>query len=374
MSEYCEDEKLLNDLKLSTPSPPEDPPPPLPLLIAKHTKYLARSLNVMPSHASSFDTSRMTIAFFGLCGLDILGRSDLIADQKDRAVQWIKRLYVASNDGRIAGFHGGTFLRSDETKSHLHPDAHCGHIAMTYTALACLKAMGVAPEYLEFDTAALLRGVRALQRTDGSFNSSLEGGEHDMRFVFCAAAVCRMLGDEDCSIGMDVDAACDYVLSSISYDGGIGQGPMQEAHGGSTYCAVATLALTRRLDKALGPHRFQRLCRWCVNRLQDGFCGRPNKPGDTCYTFWVGATLKLLRPFEQVEDFIAGSTSFVLETQDSVIGGLSKWVDNTPDPLHTYLGLGGLALAGYEGLADFDPALNVTKTRLIKSVASAAES
>ena len=33
---------------------------------------------------------------------------------------------------------------------------------------------------------------------------------------------------------------------------------------------------------------------------QDGFCGRPNKPGDTCYTFWVGATLKLLRPFEQV--------------------------------------------------------------------------
>ena len=44
-----------------------------------------------------------------------------------------------------------------------------------------------------------------------------------MRFVFCAAAVCRMLSDEDCSIGMDVDAACDYVLSSISYDGGIGQ-------------------------------------------------------------------------------------------------------------------------------------------------------
>ena len=107
--------------------------------------------------------------------------------------------------------------------------------------------------------------------------------------------------------------------------------------------------------------------KWKLNEysflLQDGFCGRPNKPSDTCYTFWVGATLKLLRPFEEVEDFIAGSTSFVLETQDSVIGGLSKWVDNTPDPLHTYLGLGGLALAGYEGLADFDPALNVTKTR-----------
>ena len=51
----------------------------------------------------------------------------------------------------------------------------------------------------------------------------MEGGEHDMRFVFCAAAVCRMLGDEDCSVGMDVDTACHYILSSISYDGGIGQ-------------------------------------------------------------------------------------------------------------------------------------------------------
>ena len=64
----------------------------------------------------------------------------------------------------------------------------------------------------------------------------------------------------------------------------------------------------------------------------------------------------------------------MLETQDSVIGGLSKWVDNTPDPLHTYLGLGGLALAGYEGLVDFDPALNVTKRPLIQSAVSVAES
>ena len=87
-----------------------------------------------------------------------------------RAVQWIKRLYVTSTDGKIAGFHGGTFLRSDETKSHLHSDAHCGHIAMTYTALACLRAMGVAPEDLAFDTSALLQGVRALQRTDGRYD------------------------------------------------------------------------------------------------------------------------------------------------------------------------------------------------------------
>lgn len=169
-----------------------------------------------------------------------------------------------------------------------------------------------------FDREALLRGVRALQRPDGSFRSSLEGGENDMRFVFCAAAICHMLGDLDdgaSAIGMDVDLACQYVLNSISYDGGIGQGPLQESHGGSTYCAVATLVLAERLESTLGEKRLRKLSRWCVNRLDDGFSGRPNKPGDTCYTFWVGATIKLIAPFDDVEQFISRSTRFVLETQ-----------------------------------------------------------
>ncbi len=237
-----------------------------------------------------------------------------------------------------------------------------------------------------FDREALLRGVRALQRPDGSFNSSLEGGENDMRFVFCAAAISRMLEDTEC-IAMDVDLACRYILNSLSYDGGFGQGPSQEAHGGSTYCAVATLCLTGRLESTLGRKRIDKLLRWCVIRLDDGFSGRPNKPGDTCYSFWVGATIKMLANFEGVEEFIGRSAKFVLETQvrvlystpyqsdvidetnyfqDAIVGGLSKWRDNTPDPLHTYLGLGGLALAGQDGLADFDPALNVTKESLLR--------
>lgn len=30
--------------------------------------------------------------------------------------------------------------------------------------------------------------------------------------------------------------------------------------------------------------------------------------------------------------------NYILSTQDSFVGGLSKWVDTTPDPLHTYMG------------------------------------
>ena len=42
--------------------------------------------------------------------------------------------------------------------------------------------------------------------------------------------------------------------------------------------------------------RLEQLTRWCLNRQAgNGFCftGSPNKPEDTCYSFWVRATLSL---------------------------------------------------------------------------------
>ena len=30
---------------------------------------------------------------------------------------------------------------------------------------------------------------------------------------------------------------------------------------------------------------------------------------------------------------------FVLDTQCNIIGGLSKWIDHSSDPLHSYLGI-----------------------------------
>ena len=42
------------------------------------------------------------------------------------------------------------------------------------------------------------------------------------------------------------------------------------------------------------PHaQLEGLKRWCVNRQITGFQGRPNKPVDTCYSFWVGASLEV---------------------------------------------------------------------------------
>lgn len=46
--------------------------------------------------------------------------------------------------------------------------------------------------------------------------------------------------------------------------------------------------------------------------------------------------LQILGVFEMVD--YQQNKNYILSTQDSIVGGLSKWVDTTPDPLHTYMG------------------------------------
>jgi geranylgeranyl transferase type-1 subunit beta len=54
------------------------------------------------------------------------------------------------------------------------------------------------------------------------------GGETDLRFVYCAAAICYML---DSWSGMDKESAKNYILNCQSYDGGFGLIPGSESHG-----------------------------------------------------------------------------------------------------------------------------------------------
>lgn len=84
------------------------------------------------------------------------------------------------------------------------------HIAMTYTALACLLILG--DDLSRVNRQAVLAGVRRLQLPNGSFYSTAEGSENDMRFVFCACCVCYILKDWS---GMDMQTAVEYIKSSM---------------------------------------------------------------------------------------------------------------------------------------------------------------
>lgn len=76
-----------------------------------------------------------------------------------------------------------------------------------------------------------------------------------------------------------------------------------------------------------------------------GFSGRLNKIGDTCYAFWVGASLYLLhQPSLYARSLLR---SYLLElTQHQVMGGFTKFPgDKYADLYHSYLGLAALSLA-----------------------------
>ncbi|MCL4145270.1 UNVERIFIED_CONTAM: hypothetical protein GTU68_055290 [Idotea baltica] len=234
---------------------------------------------------------------------------------------------------------------------------------MTYTALASLLILG--DDLSQIDRKGIQEHIKSLQCEDGSFYSTVGGSENDMRFVYCAATVCYILQDFS---AINVESAVKYIIKSISFEGGLGQGPRQESHGGSTFCGVAALHLMNRMD-ALSTSQRKRLIEWLVFRQhseEGGLQGRPNKPADTCYSFWVGATLKLLDSFHYLDH--KPLIQFVLSTQDPIIGGLGKFAGIHPDGLHTYLGISGLALmdtqiTGIE-LRAVDPALNISQRAL----------
>lgn len=71
-----------------------------------------------------------------------------------------------------------------------------------------------------------------------------------------------------------------------------------ESHGGTTFCAMAALQLSGQLESTFDVRTVERIKRWLLFRQVDGFNGRPNKPTDTCYSFWIGATLRMLDAFQ----------------------------------------------------------------------------
>lgn len=252
-----------------------------------------------------------------------------------------------------------------------------GHLAMTYSALCVLVILG--DDLSRVNRKAIVRALRKLQTPDGSFACTSDS-ESDMRFLFCACAISTFLNDWS---GVDVEKARAYIVGAMGFDFAYGQSPCEESHGGSTYCAVASLALMERLSdlgfppgrglkEAAGyvsavkgdddPHvlttQAQGLLHWLTQRQVSGFQGRINKDQDSCYSWWIGSSLQMLGYFEMVE--LVHLKGFVLSCQHAATGGFAKHPDHSPDALHTYFSLCGLAFAGVEGLEKPHCALGIT--------------
>lgn len=252
------------------------------------------------------------------------------------------------------GFRGSTWTGAPYSGTNPMDIFHdSGHVAMTYTALCSLLILG--DDLSRVDKQAIAYGLKNTQLANGSFQVCVEGSENDMRFLYCVASICYILDDFST---IDVDKAVEYITNSLSYEGGFGQGPFLEAHGGSTFCAIASLHLFQRMD-ALTESEIELVKHWCHQRQQSGFQGRPNKPVDTCYSFWIGAALKILDSFDQTDK--STNRLWLLSVQDYITGGFSKWTTTSPDPLHSYMGLAGLSLLEEPKIQPLFPPLNISR-------------
>lgn len=77
---------------------------------------------------------------------------------------------IPDGDMKKCGFQGSTTLNCKNDNCDKEPDSEfekyvCGHIAMTYTAIACLIILG--DDLSRLNKKAIAEGIRALQQPDG---------------------------------------------------------------------------------------------------------------------------------------------------------------------------------------------------------------
>ncbi|KAJ3450628.1 geranylgeranyl transferase type-1 subunit beta [Anaeramoeba flamelloides] len=316
-----------------------------------HIEYFNLYLNMLPQPIQSMESNRMTILYFAISGLDMLGATDRIKSKE--VIEWVYAQQIvpdSKDENKLSencGFRCGPLFGCDynpecsRTSTYTYDRAH---VAMTYTALSILKILGDDLERI--DSEAVVNATAKLQQEDGSVAAISGISETDLRYMYCSCVIYTFLDNWGT---FDIEKATKYILSCQSYDGGFGLVPNGESHGGSSYCAIASLALMNKLD-SLPDKDF--VIDWLLRKQTIGFQGRVNKPPDTCYSFWVGASLEILGSYELID--YDQNEQYIFCCQDK-LGGFSKWSRSKPDPLHSYFGICGLSLMDKFNLPKINP-------------------
>ncbi|KAF4363403.1 hypothetical protein F8388_016531 [Cannabis sativa] len=331
----------------------------------RHVKFLQMMYQVLPYNYQTHEINRLTLAYFVISGLDLLASLHFI--DKDAVAEWVLSFQAHPSDeaqlnnGQFYGFSGSR-------TSQFPPDdngvlVHNGsHLASTYCALAILKIIGY--NFSKIDSVTILTSMKNLQQPDGSFMPIHTGAERDLRFIYCAAAICSLLKNWS---GMDKEKAKEYILSCQSYDGGFGLIPGSESHGpvvsnniiqhgtgGATYCAVASLQLMGFIEDDIISKNWSS-CIINVPLLLDwslqvkGHLWKDFAKALNYFAFdeRIGAVLRILGGHKFIEQ--KSLRGFLLTCQ-SEYGGFSKFPGMLPDLYHSYYGFTAFSLLEESGL------------------------
>jgi geranylgeranyl transferase type-1 subunit beta len=155
----------------------------------RHAKYFMSLLKELPSPYVGLETSRLTVIYFCVVALDMMGRLEQV-DGK-RVANYVKSMIVSNTcDGeQVCGFIGSSFLgncprvsgmaATGSNENDVCGEPGCGftmqlcseflegHLAMTYSALATLYTLGES--FDDLPKKAIVKQLSRLQGEDGCF-------------------------------------------------------------------------------------------------------------------------------------------------------------------------------------------------------------
>lgn len=292
------------------------------LLKTHHAKFVINSMMKLPRGMASQDGGQPWFLFWNTQSLQLLNLPNfqLDSDMAQRCVDYLKQC-LQPKDG---GFAGSPYLLS--------------HVASTYAAIMAITNIGTKEAFDIVDIAGMKKYLLSVKNNHkaSSQSSNLFGylsnsefakidnndpsryvgtipgaisihvnGEMDIRGVYCSLVVADILGILENNKEF-TDGIGDFLLSCQTYEGGFCCSPYGEAHGGYTFCALASFWILSQVeDESFKKINYLRLAEWLSNRQLaelGGFNGRINKLIDSCYSFWVGACFELIDILSNLKD------------------------------------------------------------------------
>lgn len=312
-----------------------------------HTQYVQRSLfNALPWYYRSLDANHGWMLYWLVNFKQLLptksGNPEPIAEEISKLVT--EKINSVIIDGGLGGIAGG--------KNQI------GHAASTYASVLALILVEdyetlnrIRPNLYIWIMKSLRNGPDSGDKY-GSF-SMHPHGESDTRSTYCVlviASLLNILTDELC------EGTAEWIARCQTFEGGFAGVPLTEAHGGYTFCALASyfFLLGKSQNEKNGDLEAQilkyididGLLHWTAMRqyqLEGGLSGRTNKLVDACYSFWIGGVFPLLEMVLDEESLFDREALkiYILNCCQDSRGGLRDKPGKLPDFYHlNYTALG----------------------------------
>lgn len=300
-----------------------------------HLKFIINSFSrKMPGAYRVLDANHTWMTYWLLNSYYLINSDPIDKITNDLIVNKVQECIVDDGRGGIAG--GSNQL---------------GHVASTYAGILTL-ALTKQFELLDSIRLNLYDWLMSLKLPNGSFLMH-EQGESDTRSTYCVLIIANLLNiaTEELLEGVE-----DWIDMCQTYEGGFSNVPNTEAHGGYTFCAVASYFLLHSKFPVSNQKEddlkfnLDFLTSWCIQRqhgLEGGLDGRTNKLVDACYSFWVGALFPLVELLNESTTPLFNREAlehYILRIAQEDNGGFKDKPGKNVDFYHTNYSLAGLSI------------------------------